>query len=134
MTRNVAWSLSALSMTRDALRGAEIHGIRVLGNCAQIPELADKLEIDLILIAIPSARSRQLRRIVEYCEVADTPFRALPCMQDLVAGRVSIDTLRELSIEDLLGRDPVTLDQVGNQRRTLREMCADQWRRRIDRY
>ena len=96
---------------KKRLRGTEIHGIRVLGNCEQIPDLADKLEIDLILIAIPSARSRQLRRIVEYCEVANTPFRAIPCMQDLVAGRVSIDTLRELSIEDLLGRDPVTLDR-----------------------
>jgi FlaA1/EpsC-like NDP-sugar epimerase len=93
------------------LRGTEIHGIRVLGNCAQIPELADKLEIDLILIAIPSAHSRQLRRIVGYCEAGHIPFRAIPCMQDLVAGRVSVDTLRELSIEDLLGRDPVTLDQ-----------------------
>lgn len=96
---------------KKRLRGTEIHGIRVLGNCEQIPNLTARLEIDLILIAIPSARSRQLRRIVEYCEVADTPFRALPCMQDLVAGRVSIDTLRELSIEDLLGRDPVALDR-----------------------
>jgi FlaA1/EpsC-like NDP-sugar epimerase len=92
-------------------RGAEIHGIRVLGDCARIPELTGELEIDLILIAIPSARSPQLRRIVEYCEIANTPFRAIPCVQDLLAGRVSIDTLRELSIEDLLGRDPVTLDQ-----------------------
>ena len=91
-------------------RGAEIHGIRVLGSCEQIPELVDKLEIDLVLVAIPSAGSRQLRRIVEYCEAANAPFRAIPCTQDLVAGRVSIQTLRELSIEDLLGRDPVKLD------------------------
>jgi len=96
---------------KKRLRGTEIHGIRVLGNCEQIPDLVTRLEIDLILIAIPSARSRQLRRIVEYCEVASTPFRAIPCMQDLMAGRVSIDTLRELSIEDLLGRDPVALDR-----------------------
>ena len=93
------------------LRGTEIHGIRVLGNCEQIPDLVARLEINLILIAIPSARSRQLRRIVEYCETGKTPFRAIPCMQDLMAGRVSIDTLRELSIEDLLGRDPVALDR-----------------------
>jgi FlaA1/EpsC-like NDP-sugar epimerase len=91
-------------------RGAEIHGIRVLGRCEQIPELVDTLEIDIVLIAIPSAGSRQLRRIVEYCEAANAPFRAVPCTQDLVAGRVSIQTLRELSIEDLLGRDPVKLD------------------------
>ena len=113
LLRDPERSLEPVGFVDDKRRklGAEIHGIRVLGSCAQIPDLADKLEIDLILIAIPSVRSRQLRRIVEYCEAANTPFRALPCMQDLVAGRVSIDTLRELSIEDLLGRDPVTLDR-----------------------
>jgi FlaA1/EpsC-like NDP-sugar epimerase len=113
LLRDPERSLEPVGFVDDKRRklGAEIHGIRVLGNCAQIPELVDRLEIDLILLALPSARSRQLRRIVEYCEAADTPFRTIPCMQDLVAGRVSINTLRELSIEDLLGRDPVTLDQ-----------------------
>jgi FlaA1/EpsC-like NDP-sugar epimerase len=113
LLRDPERNLEPIGFVDDKRRklGAEIHGIRVLGNCAQIPELIEKLEIDLILIAIPSARSRQLRRIVEYCEASNTPFRAIPCMQDLVAGRVSIDTLRELSIEDLLGRDAVTLDQ-----------------------
>jgi len=113
LLRDSERSLEPVGFVDDkrGLRGAEIHGIRVLGNCEQIPDLVDKLGIDLILIAIPSARSRQLRRIVEYCEIANTPFRAIPCMQDLMAGRVSINTLRELSIEDLLGRDPVTLDR-----------------------
>jgi FlaA1/EpsC-like NDP-sugar epimerase len=113
LLRDPERNLEPIGFVDDKRRklGAEIHGIRVLGKCAQIPELAEKLEIDLILLAIPTARSPQLRRIVEYCEVANTPFRAIPCMQDLVAGRVSIDTLRELSIEDLLGRNPVTLDQ-----------------------
>ena len=96
----------------DKLRklGADIHGIRVLGRCEQIPELAEKLEIDLILLAMPSARARQFRRVVEYCETTSVPFRSIPCMEDLVAGRVSINTLREISIEDLLGREPVKLD------------------------
>ncbi|MGB5717152.1 MAG: nucleoside-diphosphate sugar epimerase/dehydratase, partial [Gammaproteobacteria bacterium] len=91
-------------------QGADIHGIRVLGTCDQLPELVDRLEVDFILLAIPSARSPQIRRIVEYCEAANVPFRSIPCMQDLIAGRVSINTLREVSIEDLLGRDPVKLD------------------------
>jgi FlaA1/EpsC-like NDP-sugar epimerase len=92
-------------------RGAEIHGIRVLGSCRQLPKLVKKLEVDIVLLAIPSARSPQVRRIVEYCEAANVPFRTIPCLQDLIAGRVSINTLREVSIEDLLGRDPVTLDR-----------------------
>jgi FlaA1/EpsC-like NDP-sugar epimerase len=92
-------------------RGADIHGIRVLGNCDQLPDLVNRLEVDIVLLAIPSASSPQIRRIVEYCEAANVTFRTIPCMQDLIAGRVSINTLREVSIEDLLGRDPVRLDR-----------------------
>jgi FlaA1/EpsC-like NDP-sugar epimerase len=71
--------------------------------------------VELILLAVPSARSRQMRDLVELCESTGIPFRTLPCMKDLVAGRVSVNTLREVSIEDLLGRDPVRLDQQAIQ-------------------
>ena len=112
LLRDRQHSLVPVGFVDDKRRklGADIHGVRVLGRCEQIPELADMLEIDLILLAMPSARSRQFRRVVEFCEAADVPFRSIPCMEDLVAGRVSINTLREISIEDLLGRDPVKLD------------------------
>ena len=92
-------------------RGVDIHGIRILGTCNQIPRLASEHGVELILLAVPSARSPELRRIVEYCETAGVEFRAVPCLNDLVAGRVSINALREISIEDLLGRDPVSLDR-----------------------
>lgn len=90
--------------------GMEIQGIRVLGSCERIPTLAEEHEIDLIFIAIPSADSRQMQRIVSLCEQARVPFRTLPRLQDMVAGRVSIDSLRDVGIDDLLGREPVTLD------------------------
>lgn len=93
-------------------RGMDIHGIPLMGSCDQIPEIVDEHEIELVILALPSAGSRQIRRIVEYCEMAGVPFRILPRVSDLVAGRVSIDALREVSIEDLLGRDPVHLDQT----------------------
>ncbi|MCK9554185.1 MAG: hypothetical protein M0R29_26120, partial [Aquamicrobium sp.] len=73
--------------------GMEIQGIRILGSCEQIPALAEEHEIDLILIAIPSADSRQMQRIVSFCEKARVPFRTLPRLQDMVAGRVSVDSL-----------------------------------------
>ena len=92
-------------------RGMEIHGVRVLGATGDIPRLVEEKEIDLVLLSMPSAGSRQIRRVVEYCESIRVPFRILPKMADLVAGRVSVDALREVSIEDLLGRDPVALDQ-----------------------
>ncbi|MHB8535991.1 MAG: polysaccharide biosynthesis protein, partial [Sulfuricaulis sp.] len=72
--------------------------------------LVTLLGSDLIVIALPSATARQIRRIVEICETTKLPFRILPEMQDIVSGRASIKDLRDVKIEDLLGREPVSLD------------------------
>lgn len=90
--------------------GKEIRGLRVLGNGDAIPELVGRYAIDLVMIAIPSASSRDMRRIVGECEAAGVPFRTLPAVQDIVSGRAVLQTLRQVSIEDLLGREPVSLD------------------------
>ena len=90
--------------------GLDIHGIRVLGACADIPRLVRKFNIDLIFIAMPSMSSSSMRTIVEYCANAGVPFRTLPALQDLVSGKLSVSSLREVSLEDLLGREPVHLD------------------------
>ncbi len=90
--------------------GKEIHGIPVTGSCDEIPGIVTRLGIDLIIIALPSATSRQIRRIVEICETTGLSFRILPQLQDLVSGRASLKDLRDVKIEDLLGREPVTLD------------------------
>ncbi len=90
--------------------GREIQGLRMVGDFEAIPELTRKLEIDLILLATPSATSAEMRRVVELCEQSGVPFRSVPQLQDLMAGSVQINELREISIEDLLGREPVSLD------------------------
>ncbi len=90
--------------------GRDIHGIPVLGGCNEIPYIAKKQNIDLIMLAVPSATAMQMRRIVELCELSGTPFRSIPKLQDLLSGKVLINELREISIEDLLGRDPISLD------------------------
>ncbi|MEE9411665.1 MAG: polysaccharide biosynthesis protein, partial [Methylococcales bacterium] len=90
--------------------GREIHGIRVLGDAEQIPVLVEQEKIEFIFIAIPSANSNQMRRIVGYCEQANVCFRTLPRLNDMVSDRVSVDVLREVAIEDLLGRETVVLD------------------------
>ncbi len=93
--------------------GQEIHGVRVAGRCGRIPRLVKQMGIDLILLAVPTANSRQMRRLVGLCEKSGVPFRTLPRMQDLVSGRAALKELREVSIEDLLGREPVALDWDG---------------------
>ncbi|MEE9342628.1 MAG: nucleoside-diphosphate sugar epimerase/dehydratase [Gammaproteobacteria bacterium] len=88
----------------------EIQGLRVLGKCGQIPALIEKQAVELIIIAVPSATSLQMQRIVEMCEETDVPFRTLPCLDDLVAGRVTTQSLRDVSIDDLLGRESAHLN------------------------
>lgn len=90
--------------------GLDIHGIPVLGTCAEIPKLVRMFDVDLIFIAMPSVSSSNMRTIVGYCENTGVPVRTLPGIQDLVSGRMSVSSLREVSLEDLLGRDPVYLD------------------------
>jgi len=90
-----------------ALLGKEIHGVRVKGHCQDIPTLVESLQIQLILIAMPSASSASMRRIVSLCEQAKIPFRTLPGIKELTEGRVSINALRQVSLEDLLGREQV---------------------------
>jgi len=93
-----------------AKRGKDIHGLPVVGDCAQIPALAARHDVDLLMLALPSANRQQLRRIVGICEGTGKPFRLLPRMHDLVTGQIGLKELRDVKIEDLLGRDVVSLD------------------------
>lgn len=90
--------------------GKEMHGLRVAGKCSDIPKVVLDYEIDIIVIALPSASSQEIRRVVEICENTGLPFRMLPRVQVAGGGRVSLQDVRAVRIEDLLGRDPVQLD------------------------
>ena len=90
--------------------GRTIHDVRVLGHCGQIPEIAERDGADAIIIAIPSATSIQVRRLVELCERANRPVRTVPNMVDIVSGQAQPYELRAITIEDLLDREPVEPD------------------------
>lgn len=92
------------------LRKAEIQGVRVLGDVDGIPDLCRAHRPDIIVIAVPSANSGQMRRIVERCEESGTPMRLLPGLSKMVAGATVLNEMREVSIGDLLGRETVALD------------------------
>ncbi len=91
-------------------QGQEVHGVQVLGPISKLEDLIVTHQIDLIFIAIPSASSELMQRIVLYCEGCKVPFRTLPSLQALATGRVEVNALREVKIEDLLGRDQVKLN------------------------
>jgi FlaA1/EpsC-like NDP-sugar epimerase len=92
------------------LRGAKVHGVPVLGVLDRLPELAEETAAEMLLIAMPSATNAQMRRVVELCENTGVPFRTMPRLQDVVSGRMGFSDLKEVAIEDLLGREPVQLD------------------------
>ena len=88
----------------------EIRGIRVAGTVEQIPALIKQWDIEVILIAVPSAGDAQMRRIVEICENCRVAFQTLPSVKELLSGSITKANLRSVSIEDILGRDSVQLD------------------------
>ncbi len=90
--------------------GAQIHGIEVLGPIDRVKAVCDEYAIDEILIAMPSATKAQVRRVVELCQGTSLRFKTLPAMADLIEGRATVSQLRDVDINDLLGRAPVTLD------------------------
>jgi FlaA1/EpsC-like NDP-sugar epimerase len=90
--------------------GLKIEGIPVLGSVDQVPEMVNHYAINEILIAVPSATSKQMQRFVDVCERAQIKFRTVPALRDVIARRVSLSDFRPVQLEDLLGRDPVKID------------------------
>ena len=93
-----------------SLRGAKVHGVPVLGTLEQLPQRAHEVAAEMLLIAMPSASNAEMQRVVEACEQSGVPFRTVPRLQDVVSGKMAFNELKEVAIEDLLGRDPVQLD------------------------
>jgi len=89
---------------------SEIHGIKVLDVIDNVIEICTKRDIDIILIAIPSATSEQMRDIVKKCEPAELPIKTLPGIHEMTSVNEVLSNLRELEIEDLLGREKVELE------------------------
>ncbi len=92
------------------MKGVRIHGVPVLGAAEEIKEIAAARNVDEIVIAMPSATHKQHRRVIELCQGANLRFSIIPDLVAIASGEVSVSQMREVDINDLLGRDPVKLD------------------------
>lgn len=92
------------------LRNTEIDDVPVLGDIASLPRIAREADLDMAAIAIPSATNAQMQRVVEVCERAGVEFRTVPTLKELGASLTRFDDLKPVAIDDLLGREPVSLD------------------------
>ena len=90
--------------------GSFIQGIKVVGGRDKIIESADLYDIDEILLAIPSASPTQIRELLEICKETNCKLRSLPGLYQLANGDVNVSKLRDVEVEDLLGREPIRVD------------------------
>ncbi len=108
--RDTEYLLMGFLDDNPQLKGTKIQGLPVLGSTERLAHVLDTLDIDVVIIAITSASGAQVRQVVETCDHAKVQFRILPRMQDLMSGLISLKDVREVAIDDLLGREPVSLD------------------------
>lgn len=92
--------------------GKKIHGVPVLGYIRDLKAVASKVKADEILIAAPSARSTQMRRIVDLSKKSGLKFKTIPGMGELINGKVTVNAIREVAYQDLLGREIIKLDEA----------------------
>jgi FlaA1/EpsC-like NDP-sugar epimerase len=94
-------------------QGRLVQGIPVLGTLDDVAPCARSMRVDDVVLALPSAAHELRLRITKTCSEAGLNVLTVPSLEDLVAGRVSVSNLRRIEIDDLLGRDPVQLDESG---------------------
>lgn len=90
--------------------GLVLHGVPVLGPLSSLPSVAARFEVGHVLLAMPSATSRIVRDVAGLCEKADAVLRVVPSPRETMSGRITVRDIRDLQIEDLLGRQQVEID------------------------
>lgn len=96
-----------------AKRGLKLFGLPILGDRDDLVNIVDKYGIERIILAIPSAEGKQIKEVVDVCKETTAELQILPGMFDLIDGTISVNNIREVQIEDLLGRESVKIDLEG---------------------
>lgn len=91
-------------------KGGSVNGVKVLGTTDDLARLVDELNIEQVVIAIDQAQGKEVRRILDVCREIPVKARMLPSPHEIMHGRVQVSRVRDVEIEDLLGREPVELD------------------------
>ncbi|MGG0259132.1 nucleoside-diphosphate sugar epimerase/dehydratase [Bacillus mycoides] len=91
----------------------EIYNVPVVGTTNHIKEVVEDNDIEHIIIAIPSLNRKQINEIFEKCRKTKAKTQIVPMLEDLLDGKVSVNEVRDVQVEDLLGREPVQLDDAG---------------------
>ncbi len=91
-------------------QGSYLHGVKIMGGRKDIPELVKRYNVEEIMLAIPAAPAREIKEILDICKETGCELKRLPGVYQLVNGEVSVSALKEVDVNDLLGREPVKVD------------------------
>jgi FlaA1/EpsC-like NDP-sugar epimerase len=113
LARSPQWRVVGVFDTDASKHGRQLHGADVVGRVEDLPRWAQKLDVRHAIIAMPEAPHEERRRAVDTARRAALKVLTVPSFDDLMSGRVTVSQVRNVELDDLLGRDPVVLDAAG---------------------
>ncbi len=113
LSRSVEWRIVGLLDDDLTKRSKILDGVEVLGQITDLPFLAENLNVSHAIIAMPSATHHERRRALDACSAAGVNALTVPSYDDLISGKITVSQIRNVELDDLLGRNPVALDSEG---------------------
>lgn len=115
LARSTQWRVVGLLDDDKNMLGREVFGVKVLGSIEQLAQVQQRLAIEHVIVAMPSAHHQKRRAAIELANGLNLEVLTVPAIDDLMSGKVSVSQIRKVDVEDLLGRDAVQLDNSGLQ-------------------
>jgi len=113
LTRSTQWQVVGLLDDDSRMLGREVFGVKVHGAIHTLSAVSQRLNVDHVIIAMPSAHHQKRRQAIELANQLGLEVLTVPAIDDLISGKVSVSQIRKVDVEDLLGRDAVSLDNSG---------------------
>ncbi|MGH8744340.1 MAG: polysaccharide biosynthesis protein, partial [Burkholderiales bacterium] len=113
LARSSEWRVVGFLDDNREKQGRLLHGVKVLGRIDELADQAQKMQIQHAIIAMPSVSHEMRRRAMNVCVNAGVKALTVPSFDDLLSGKVTVSQIRQVELDDLLGRDPVVLDNAG---------------------
>lgn len=113
LQRSPDWQVAALLDDDPAKHGREVHGVKIRGPIGDVAHWGRELGVSHVIVAMPGASNKARRHAMELAVQAGLQVLTVPALEDLLTGRVALTQLRQVELEDILGREPVELDEAG---------------------
>lgn len=107
------WQVVGLMGDSPKKQGSRLHGVRVLGKINDLADWVEKLSVRHVIIAMPPTLVNERRQALEICSEVGVKAMTIPSYADLVSGKMTVSQIRDIELDDLLGREPVVLDTEG---------------------